>query len=183
MIDHRVSREYAEALFAVARSEGSGDDLLSDFDSLEILLSRDDALMRFLSSPMELDDVKLGVVARAFEGRATRLFRRLINLLLRKNRILYLTSIGTAYRAIVEKSKGIVDATITSARPIGEEHERRLRKALENITGRNVRVRRRIDPRLLGGFLVRYEGRVIDLSVRYRLDTMKDHLISVIIPE
>ncbi|MCC6870978.1 MAG: F0F1 ATP synthase subunit delta, partial [Candidatus Fermentibacter sp.] len=58
---------------------------------------------------------------------------------------------------------------------------RRLRNALERMTGRSVRVRRRIDPRLIGGFMVRYEGRVIDFSVRHRLDSLKDHLLSVMI--
>ncbi|HQH93553.1 MAG TPA: F0F1 ATP synthase subunit delta, partial [Candidatus Fermentibacter daniensis] len=64
MIDRRVSREYAEALFDVAVAEGSADDLLADFDALESLLSVDDTLMRLLSSPMEVDEVKQRVVER-----------------------------------------------------------------------------------------------------------------------
>ncbi len=183
MIDRRVSREYAEALFAVALAEGSADALLADFDALEGVLAVDDSLMRFLSSPMELDDDKLRVVRQSFEGRATGLFCRLVPLLLVKNRIRYLSSIGTAYREVLEAARGIVDATIISARPMEEDHERKLLAALESITGRKVRVRRRIDPGLLGGFLVRFEGRVIDFSVRYRLDRMKDYLGSAIIPE
>ncbi|MDM7993547.1 MAG: ATP synthase F1 subunit delta [Candidatus Fermentibacter sp.] len=183
MIDHRVAREYAEALFAVARAEGSADALLSDFDSLEIVLARDDALIRFLSSPMELDEDKLGIVAQAFEGRATGLFCRLVPLLLRKNRIPYLLSIGKAYRAILEASRGLVDATVTSARTIGDDLERRLTAALERVTGRKVRLRRRIDPRLLGGFMVGFDGRVIDFTVRHRLDMMKEALVAAIIPD
>ena len=181
MIDRRVSREYAEALFDVAVAEGSADDLLADFDALESLLSVDDTLMRLLSSPMEVDEVKQRVVERTFEGRSTGVFRRLIRLLLRKNRILYLPSIIATYRKMLDASKGILDATVTSARPIVEDQERRLRNALERMTGRSVRVRRTIDPRLIGGFMVRYEGRVIDFSVRHRLDSLKDHLLSVMI--
>ena len=166
MIDRRISREYAEALFDVAEAEGSADDLLADFDALESLLSVDDTLMRLLSSPMEVDEVKQRVVENTFQGRSTGVFRRLIRLLLRKNRILYLPSIIATYRKMLDESKGILDATVTSARPIEEDQERRLRNALERMTGRSVRVRRRIDPRLIGGFMVRYEGRVIEDVLR-----------------
>jgi F-type H+-transporting ATPase subunit delta len=183
LIDHRVAREYAEALFAVARAEGSADALLADFDSLEIVLAADGSLMRFLSSPMELDEDKLGIVKLAFEGRATGLFCRLVYLLLRKNRIPYLSSIGRAYRAIFEASSGIVDATVTSAKPIGDDHEPELLAVLERITGRRVRLSWRIDPRLLGGFMVGFDGSVIDFTVRHRLDMMKETLVAAIIPD
>jgi hypothetical protein len=55
--------------------------------------------------------------------------------------------------------------------------ERRLVLMLERLTGRRIKVRRRIDPRLVAGFQVLVEGKVLDYSIRYRLDSMRDTLL------
>jgi len=177
LIDRSVSEKYAEALFGVAVSEGVTDLLHDDFESLDSLLAQDDSLIRFLASPMELDENKERVVRQVFEGRTTDLFVRLLLLLLRKNRILHLRDIAQSYSRVLEASRGIVDARITSARTMNPSQERKLVLMLERLTGRRIKVRRRIDPRLVAGFQVLVGGRVIDYSIRHRLDTLRDSLL------
>jgi F-type H+-transporting ATPase subunit delta len=177
LIDRTVSEKYAEALFGAAVAEGVTDALRDDFESLDSLLDDDDSLIRFLASPMELDEDKERIVTQVFGGRTTDLFVRLLLLLLRKNRILHLHDIALSYSRVLEASRGIIDARITSARTMSPTQERKLVLALEKLTGRRIKVRRRIDPRLVAGFQVLVGGKVIDYSVRHRLDTLRDSLM------
>ena len=179
MIDKGVARRYAQALFGAAEKAGRADAILGDLESLEKLIERDPSLMRFLSSPREVDRNKEAVIEKLFGERTDRLVVRLLLLLLRKGRILHLRDVIAAYRALLEQERGIVAARVVTAVSLGEDLGNRLRAELERISGKRVRIEAAIDPRIIGGLVVMMEGRIYDRSVRHELDRLRTDLLAV----
>lgn len=177
MIDAVVSSRYAHALFGAARAGSVIEPLLADLESLEAMTSADPRLVRFLESPRELDENKRELVRKLFQGRTTDLFVRFMLLLLKKKRINYLLDILRAYRGLVEEHQGIAEARVTTALPLPPELSERLRLELERLFGKKVRIRPRIDPRIIGGLFVVIEGKIIDRSIRSELQKLKDELL------
>ncbi len=180
MIDKGVARRYAVALFAAAEKRGIVDAVLEDLENLEAIVhAPNPRLVRFLSSPQELDEKKYILVETLFRGKATDLFVELIRLLLRKRRILYLLAIAAAYRKQVEEARGIAEAIVTTAVRLPEDLSDGLVEELERMFDKKVKLRPRIDPKIIGGIVVTIEGQIIDRSVRSELEKIRDELLSV----
>jgi F-type H+-transporting ATPase subunit delta len=179
VIDQVVSKRYAHALFGAAQVEKAIDSMLADLEALEAMLTKDPRLLRFLESPRELDESKRDMIEKLFRGRTTDLFIRLLILLLRKKRVAYLLDVIRAYRELVEEDMGIAEARVTTAVPLPTDLSERLRVELERLFDRKVRIRPRIDPRVIGGFFVVIEGKIIDRCIRTELQRLRDDLLGV----
>ena len=103
---------------------------------------------------------------------------RLCNLLLERERILLVGDIGEILSGIVDARMGRVTATVTTPLPLTDEQEIRLRESLEQHAGKTVRMDCQVDPEIIGGVVARIGGRVIDGSLRTRLERIKDALIA-----
>lgn len=177
MIDKGVAHRYAHALFGAALKVDALDPVLADLENLEAMIGRDTSLVRFLESPRELDEHKRSLVEKLFRGKAHDLFVQLIHLLLRKKRILHLLDVATEYRKLYDAHKGIALASVTTAVSLPEDLAGRLRGQLERLSGKKVRLKTRIDPRIIAGLVVMMEGKIIDRSVRHELDRLKESLL------
>ncbi|MBD3161240.1 MAG: ATP synthase F1 subunit delta [Candidatus Eisenbacteria bacterium] len=179
MIDKSVAKRYAQALFGAAEKAGRADPVLRDLESVEKLIERDSSLLRFLSSPQELDERKEALVEKLFGDRADPLIVRLFLLLLRKGRILHLRDVIAAYRALLEEERGIVAARVVSAVALSDEENRRLRDELRRISEKEIRIEAVVDPKIIGGLVVMMEGRIYDRSVRHELERLREELFAV----
>jgi len=152
---------------------------LEDLEALEVLVRGDPRLIRFLSSPQELDENKESIVRKLFENRAHGLLVRLFLLLLRKRRVLHLLDVIREYRALVEEEKGIAAAKVVTAVRLEEDLSARLTEELERITEKKVRMRPTVDPRIIGGLIILLEGKIYDRIVRNELDRLREDLLEV----
>jgi F-type H+-transporting ATPase subunit delta len=179
LIDKGVAKRYATALFRAALKTNALDAVMADLESLQTVLDRDPSLIRFLSSPKELDEHKEALVENVFRGRAQELVVRLLLLLLRKGRILHLSDVIAAYRAAIDEHRGIAPARVVTAVSLDEDLNERIRRELERITGKRVRIRPLVDPKIIGGLIIMVEGQVYDRSLRHELDKLRDTLLDV----
>jgi F-type H+-transporting ATPase subunit delta len=179
VIDKGVAKRYATALFRAALKMNALDAVLADLEALNIVLERDPGLIRFLSSPRELDEAKEELIERLFTGRAHDLVVRLLLLLLRKGRILHLSDVVAAYRAAIEEHRGIAPARVVTAVPLEMDLSDRIRRELERLTGKQIRIRPLVDPRIIGGVIIMVEGLVYDRSVRHELNKLRNRLLEV----
>jgi F-type H+-transporting ATPase subunit delta len=182
VIDKGVAKPYAHALFGAASAEGAVEAVTADLDAFEAVAGAHPELIRFLESPQETDEVKRALVEKLFRGRTHDLFMRMIFLLMRKKRIPHLLDIVEAYGRIVEESQGIAEARVTTAVPLPKELADRLRVQLERLFKKKVRIIPRVDPRIIGGFFVMIEGKIIDRSVRSDLEALRQELLGVEVP-
>jgi F-type H+-transporting ATPase subunit delta len=179
VIDQVVAKRYAQALFGAAQAGAVIEPLLSDLESLEALMAADTRLLRFFESPRELDESKRELVSTLFKGRTTDLFLRFLLLLLKKKRVAYLLDVSRTYRKLVEDYQGVAEARVTTAVPMPEDLKKKLQQELERLFGKKVRIRPRIDPRIIGGLFVVIEQKIIDRSIRSELEKLRDDLLGV----
>jgi F-type H+-transporting ATPase subunit delta len=170
------ARRYARALLDVALEKGDTG-LRQDLDDLGRLYVEHAELRTLLLHPTVPPEKKTAVIAALLRGRPTDLLQRLITLLGERDRIELLPLIATAYVRLWNARKGIVEAEAVSARELDETEARALSAAAGRAAGgKQVELRRRVDPGLMGGLLLRMEGRVYDGSVRARLRALREQL-------
>jgi len=174
MTGRHIADRYARAVFEVARSQGVVERVLDEiaFAAEAIGGSKD------LLATLEGRDVDAGrlkavvddVFARAGASAVT---RGLLAVLCENRRLPLLPQVHEAYRRRVDEHAGRVDALVLTAAPLGAAQEKALAEALAARTGRQVRLKIREDPGLLGGVRVRVGNQVLDGSARCRLRNLK----------
>lgn len=176
--DRAVSHRYAAALFGASVKARAAETVLEDLGSLETLFERDERFQNFLEAPDVLTEDKVSLVERVLSGRAHELVARLLLLMLEKKRIQHLPLVLADFRELVEEHLGIARAIVTSAAPLAPDQAGELRTRLERLSGKKVRIDARVDPALLGGVVVMIGGKILDGSLKHRLEEMRERLMT-----
>ncbi len=169
-------RRYARALLDVALQGGDPQALRAELAEAASLWQGSRELQQAFEHPAIPAERKKKVAAALFGGKGSSLLLRFLDLLLERGRMRILPQISAAYAVLHDAHRGVVAAEAVSATPLTGAEESALLTALRARTGRQVELRSRIDPALLGGLLVNMEGRTYDGSVRTRLSALRDHL-------
>jgi F-type H+-transporting ATPase subunit delta len=104
--------------------------------------------------------------------------QRFVMLLLERGRIVLLPAIARAYRDMMDLHLGRVRAKVTSAQPLDAGALDRVRRALEQRTGKQVLLETAVDPELVGGVVARVGDLVLDGSVRTQLEDLRAKLLN-----
>jgi F-type H+-transporting ATPase subunit delta len=121
---------------------------------------------------------RVELVVGAIGTSVSRPVLNLILLLLRRGRIEDLPRVAAEFRRLDNERKGITTATATTALPLKADEVQALTTRLEQFTGGRVELDVKVDPSLLGGLVVRVGDRMIDGSVRGRLERLRTRLVS-----
>jgi F-type H+-transporting ATPase subunit delta len=171
-----AARRYARALLDVALEKGDAN-LRQELEVVGQLYAEHAELRTLLLHPTVPAEKKTAVVAALLRGRPSELLQRLIGLLAQRDRIDLLPLIAKAYLRLWNTHKGIVEAEAVSARPLDDAETRAVAAAAARAAGgKEVELRRRVDPDLMGGLLLRMEGRIFDGTVRARLRALREQL-------
>ena len=169
-----LAGRYATAIFELAQEERAVEAVERDFGALKDLIAGSADLARLVKAPVfTRDDQKKGIdaVLRAIE--AAPLTVRFVLMLASKRRLFALTDIIAAFNTMVGKMRGEVDASVTSARPLGGAEVEELKRVLKAKLGRDARLEQKVDPTLLGGLVVKVGSRMIDSSLRTKLSGIR----------
>jgi F-type H+-transporting ATPase subunit delta len=169
-------RRYAEAAFEIALRDGSVEQWRAELDQAAATLDSDE-LSEALANPALPLQQRVEIVHGVFAGLSEPV-RNLILLLLRRERIRQLPRVASEFRRLDDKRNNISHATATSASPLGDAEVRAITARLEQMTGGRVALETSVDPGLLGGIVVRIGDRLIDGSVRGRLERLRNQLAS-----
>jgi F-type H+-transporting ATPase subunit delta len=173
-----AQRIYANALFEAAQEKGRlervSDDLHAFVDAVEQVRE----LRAFLESP-EVDSGEKIEALREILSDADELVRNFILLLVEKARIHELDGIVRELDALVAVAEGILDVKLTTAVELSEDEAKKLLGQIEQVSGRRLRATREVDPRLIGGFVLRAGSHRADASVRGRLEGLRRELKGV----
>ena len=171
-----AARRYARALLDVALEKGDTA-LRQDLEDLGQLYADNAQLRTMLLHPSVPAQKKTAVISALLKGRPTDLLQRLVGLLVQRDRVELLPLVAKAYVRLWNTAKGIVAAEAVSARELDETEARAVSAAAARaIGGKQVDLRRCVDASLMGGLLLRMEGRVYDGSVRSRLRALRERL-------
>lgn len=176
MSQRTVARRYASALYEEADASGVLEAVDEDVLMLRRSIESNHELSRFFESPVISQEKKEGVVQELLGDRVEELLVNFLRLLIEKDRETMTKTILDAYQTLRDEHRGIVDATVRTATPLTDEDEEALQTALEEKTGKSVRMEVEEDPDLIGGIVVRIGDRVFDASVHNQLASLHDRL-------
>jgi F-type H+-transporting ATPase subunit delta len=173
-----LARRYAVALLDVATQKGDPAKLREELREATRLLRESKELATALTHPALSTEKKRAVVSALFtEKRASELMRKLLDLLVRRDRVALLPAIEESFAAQWNARRGVITAEAVSATALDAAQSKALGAAIGKTTGLEVDLKSAVDPSLVGGLLVRMGGRTYDGSVRRRLRALRERLV------
>jgi F-type H+-transporting ATPase subunit delta len=174
-----VARRYARALFGIGVDTGKFEALGQEIGELAELWASSPELRQALENPVFRPSEKRAVLEQLLPRVApTAEVRRLALLLLERRRILLLPAIARAYRDLADAHMGQVRAKVTSAEQLAPAALERVRRSLEQRTGKKVIVEVAVDAALIGGVVAQVGDLVLDGSVRTQLADLRQKLVN-----
>ena len=122
-------------------------------------------------------ETKKRVLGEIFGKRIGPIMLRFLNLLTEKNREGDLLAIIEQFTRLLDEKRGIVRVEVTSAVQLTETESNRLKEHLERYTGKKVVPSFRLDPTVLGGFVVRLDDRIMDATLAHQLDLLRERFL------
>ncbi len=171
-----AGRRYAEAAFQLAERDGTVDAWQRDL-TLAAGLARDERVARDVDSPAVAFEHRRAAVEQLLGNRVSPGALNLALLLARHGRFAVLPDVSAEYDALVREARGIVAATVTTPAPLPKDEVAPVRARVEQLAGGRVDLAMATDPALLGGLTVRIGDRLIDASVRGRLQRLRGRLV------
>ena len=172
-----AARRYAEAAFEIAQRDGTVDTWRSELQTVAAVLG-DERVVRHLSNPAVPLETRAGLIEQAIGRSVSGPVKNLVQLQLRRGRIDQVRRVADEFRRLDNERQGITVATATAAAELTPDEVRALTTRLEQFTGGRVELDVTVDPSLLGGLVVRVGDRLIDGSVRGRLERLRNQLVS-----
>jgi F-type H+-transporting ATPase subunit delta len=169
-----VSGRYATALFELARDEKSIDAVKADLDKFDAMLSESADLKRLVRSPVFAADAQLKALSAVLDkvgiaGVAANFLKVLTN----NRRLFAVAEVIRAFRALVASFKGEASAEVTVAEPLSDKNLDALKAALKQVSGKDVTLNVKVDPSIIGGLVVKLGSRMVDSSLRTKLNSIK----------
>jgi len=171
-----AARRYARALLDLALAQARGEAVRKGLRDTVRLLAEQPDLRVVLLHPAIGVEKKRAVVEQVWKGEPE-LVRRLVLLLAQRERIDLLPDVERVYSHRWNAQRGVVEAQALSVQPLDDGQQRSLVDALRKLTGREVELTASVAPEILGGLVVRMDGKVYDGSVRGRLRALRQHLV------
>ena len=175
-----VAGRYASALFDLAAEQKALPGVEQDLVGMAKLLDESTDFRRMVLSPVfSADDQARALDAVLAKSEANPLTRNFFKLLARNRRLFAAGDIIKAFRALAAKARGEVTADVVSAATLDEPQIQALKDALRAKLGKDVQINATVDPTLLGGLIVKVGSRMIDSSLRTKLQSLKTRMKEV----
>ncbi len=174
------ANEYGRALFLITEEDATTEKVLADVRMAESVISANPDYVKLLNSPAIPGDERVGLVDKAFSGLDVNLIN-LIKILTEKRLVNLFGKVAEFYCSLYDESRGIVRVEAVSAIPLTKDQSEKLGKKLSAMISKTVIVRNTVDPSILGGMKLRYQGIQLDGSVKTRLDKFEEALKNTVI--
>lgn len=172
-----VAGRYASALFDLAKEASQVPQVEADLKKFQGLLGESEDLVRLVRSPViSTEDQSKAIEAIVGKAGISGLAANFFKLIASNRRLFAVEDIIKAYSALSAKARGEVAAEVTSAVALNEAQTADLKQALKASVGKDVTLNAKVDPSLLGGLIVKVGSRMIDSSLRTKLQTLKVEL-------
>jgi len=169
-----MAGRYATALFDLAIEANAVEAVKADLDRFDALVAESADLNRLVRSPIFSADEQLQALAAVLDRAGIRgLAANFLKLAASNRRLFAVRDMIKAFRALVAQHKGEATAEVTVAEPLKDAHGDALRAALKSVTGKDVDLDVKVDSAILGGLVVKVGSRMVDTSLRTKLNAIK----------
>ncbi|MFK8034544.1 MAG: F0F1 ATP synthase subunit delta [Hyphomicrobiales bacterium] len=169
-----VAGRYATALFELGVEEKSLEKIENDLGRFNKMLADSDDLQRLVKSPVFSADDQLASLTKIFKkAKFSGPAANLIKIAAQNRRLFAVPNIVSAFNQLLSQHRGEVAADVVSAQPLEDKQIDDLKKALKKSLGKDVALNVRVDPSILGGLIVKVGSKMIDTSLRTKLNSLK----------
>ena len=169
-----MAGRYATALFELALETSELKAVRADLERFDAMLGESSDLSRLVRSPVFSADEQIkaldAVLAKAGIGGLSAKF---LNVLIANRRLFAVQAVIRDFRRLVANHKGEVTAEVTLAEKPSDAHLAAIKGALNTVTKKDVQVEINVDPAIIGGLVVKVGSRMVDTSLRTKLNALK----------
>lgn len=175
MSEQRAASRYAKSMLDLAQERGNLDQVKQDMDLFAKTLEQNRDLRLLLRNPIVKHDKKLAILRAIFGGKVSEVTEKFFTIITQHNRESALEWVATEFQSQYETLRGIQVAQVTTATPLNAILRHEMTKLVREQTGhQTVTLTEKVDPELIGGFVLRVGDRQIDDSVRSRLNKLRN---------
>lgn len=175
-----IPKVYGEALFEMAAEEGKELALMEEAETLLEILKENPELSKVMLHPEIPREEKLQLIEKIFRGRISEELTGFLEAIVEKERYGEVSAILAFFIDEVKEEQGIGVAYVASALPLTDGQKEEVKKHLLETTGyRKMEMYYQTDPALIGGMVIRIRDRVMDSSIRTRLDNLTKQLLKI----
>lgn len=178
MSEIRVATRYAKSLFDLAMEKDKLERVEQDADLFLQTIAQSRAFENMIKSPVITPDKKLDVMTKVFHGKFNDLTMAFMRIVARKGREMLLNKIFQQFMAMYKEHKNIITAIVTTAVPIDHGMEKDIKRMLHERTQSTIELKTKVNPQMLGGFVLQYEDKLVDASVSSQLKALRNHLLN-----
>jgi F-type H+-transporting ATPase subunit delta len=170
-----MAGRYATALFELALDEKATDAVRKDLDQFDALVASSPDLTRLVRSPVfDADDQLKALSAILDKAGIKGLAANFLRVITTNRRLFAVRDMIRGYRALMAKHKGEVTAQVTVAEKLSDSNLEALKGALKSVTGgKDIDLDVKVDPAIIGGLIVKVGSRMVDSSLRTKLNSIK----------
>jgi F-type H+-transporting ATPase subunit delta len=169
-----MAGRYATALYELADESKTVDAVLDDLQRFEALIASSDDLRRLVKSPVfSADEQMRAIDAILAKLETTELTANFLRLVIKNRRLFALDRVIRAFYTLVAQARGELTADVTVAEPLNEARAKDIKDALREVTAKDVKVRVKVDPSIIGGIIVQLGSRMVDASLRTKLSAIQ----------
>jgi F-type H+-transporting ATPase subunit delta len=169
-----MAGRYATALFELALDNNAVDAVRADLERFDALVAESEDLRRLVRSPVFAADAQTKALGAVLDkvgiGGLTAQFLKVVTA---NRRLFAVRDMIRAYRSLVARHHGEVSAQVTVAEPLSDAHRAAITDALKSVTGKDVGLDVKVDPAIIGGLVVKLGSRMVDSSLRTKLNSIK----------
>lgn len=171
-----VGNVYGESLYELAKDEGLTKLIGEQLAVLQTVFQQEPDFIRLLSSPNLTKSERCQILDDSFRGKMHPYLLNFMKILTEKGYMRYFSDCCDAYTEHFDQDNGILRVTAVTAVALSPEQEAKLTQKLSRTTGKEIALRNRIDPAVLGGIRLDYDGQRLDDTVSHRMAAIRDLL-------
>ncbi len=169
-----VAGRYATALFELARDEKSVDSVKADLDKFDAMVADSADLARLVRSPVFTADEQAKALAAILDKAGiSGIAANFLKVLTANRRLFAVRDVIRSFRTLVARFRGEASAEVTVAEQLSDKNLEALKAALKSVTGKDVDLNVKVDPTIIGGLVVKLGSRMVDSSLRTKLNSIK----------
>ena len=176
-----VGSVYGEALYSLAKDENRSQPILEQLTVLEAAFSQDPDFIRLLNSPTLTKVERCAILDDIFRGKVDPYLLNFMKILTEKGYMNYFTQCCKEYRLRYQSDHNILSVQAVTAVPLSREQTQKLSAKLEQLTGKTIDLRNKVDPAVLGGVRLDYDGKRLEDTLAHRMESIRELLRSSVL--
>lgn len=176
-----TARIYARSLYELCRDEGLGERVADEIAGVSSLMQDSPDIIRLLGLPSLPKTERCKVADTCFAGHVHTYLLSFIKILIEHSLIAELPGCAEEYRRLYREDNGIMAVTAVTAEALADDLREKLTARLEEVFGKKIELTVKTDPNILGGIRLETEGKLLDGTLRARLESIHRRLAEAVL--